>query len=260
MINVFSSGGAGDFLIVYLKIKNLLEEQPYEKIHWKHIESNNIVPKLFEDVMRNSFLKDERIEVEGICDPYYTPDKIIKEYNDFDGSKLLLNTRQNGDCPFYGKGRPVFNPFLDIEKCQIEHWDICLQYSGGAKGSREWKFFPNDLVSLLRRKGYKVAMIGVQNHKEIYFPYINEHQDDFIDKLTLSQTMEVIHQSGLIISLSGFISYFSLAMKIPNIRVVESEHHNDHYIHPEYKQFDYQIQYGSMKEVIDGLKHYGFKV
>lgn len=246
-----SSGGAGDSFIVASK----LYEREGQPIDWLHIESVNLEP-MFSDMMK--YLK---LPFCGITYEFQHNEDYINKYKQGRWKDYSsISSGVDDWCPLKGKCEwKLENPFVittHIQKYEENKiYDVCIQVASGMGNSRRYKFSPLALAQLLRNKGYKVALVGTMKLYED-----QEDKDNFVNKLSISETLELISQSKTLVSSAGLLTYFAVACKVPTIYFEESPEHTKRYIHSFCQKYAYPIKFGSIQEVKKELERFGIKI
>lgn len=243
-IKTYSTGGFGDFFIVYLKL--LDEVRAGNRVDHLHIESNEIVPSLVNEFIKylHGSFDDEKISVQTLCDPKYQQNIPGGIYQ----GRAPRNTHVMGTADYPGPDNGIKNSALTLYKQQKKHKKrVSLQVSAGAKSDRKWNFDVMKLRSVLISLGYEVFLVG--NDKN----YENDNYYNFVNK-KLGQALYIIESCSYHIGLSGFLTYYSLSLGVKNLHLPESPDHVKRYIHPEWEKNRYNLQFGSMSEIIKGLK------
>lgn len=256
IVKTLSTGGLGDSVLVCLKL-NQLVSQKYKDcivVH-KFIESNEKTLELI-----NQFTKSDicpvfdRVQFEFEYDLNYQKSFYEGRWNNY----IPLNTSVLGDYPFPVQDNiKIEDKFARIELNEDRDiiYDVCIQSSAGVNSNRKWKFNPTTLTNALRGRGCKVALIGSdENYKD------EKDLDNFVNKTTLLESINVVKNSRIYIGLSGFHTYWSLAAGVDNIHFEESDQHNKHYIHHNWNKNRYGIKNGSMMEVVLALRHFGINI
>ncbi len=250
-LNTISFGGVGDAFIVSLKLLKLLHTKPvYSKINHLFVESNQKAL----DLMKDWFSKgwgNSNITFEFECDANY-------EYNFLNSkwpNKHHLNTSVSGQYKFPGDDNIVVDTCVFRPEGFPQTHDVVIQCSAGVNSNRKWKFDLKQLVSLLRNKNLDVAIVGSDPK---YFD--EKDEDNFVNKVGIKESAKIVDSAGVYIGLSGFHTYRSLCRGVPNIHFEESEEHNKHYISSAWEEFRYGIKYGTIQEIISGLRHWGINV
>lgn len=249
----FSFGGLGDSYIVYLKLKNALKLNENLFVDHVFIESNETVPKLIKQVYPSFLIENERMSLESCCVENYEQKYRAGESGPWD-DRIPLNTSVDGTYLFPARDGGLGYDVL-IPRVSQPRGLFTIQVSAGANNTRNWKFDPRVLVNLLRRKGYKVFLVGTDPKFED-----KTDRDNFVNQINLVTTLGLIYNSQVHIGLSGFLTYWSLNHCVPNIHFEESPEHNKHYIHPSWEQFRYGIKFGALSEIIEGLRYYGVEI
>lgn len=244
-----STGGLGDAFIVALKLRKLYKEG--NKIDHLFIESSETTVDLIKQFF-DCFIFLEDFQLNAVCDKDYYQNVLNGKYNE----RKFLNTSVCGDYNF----PCVDNIKLEGDSCFISGetesyimnnggYDVCIQCSAGAKSNRNWKFDPISLVKLLRNNGYKVSIIGSDEK------YFNKNDNDnFVNKTSLKESMNVIANSSIYVGLSGFHTFWLCSHRIKNIHFEIDSLHNEHYIPQEWNNYLLNVKTGTMSEVISCLR------
>ncbi len=258
-----SFGGLGDFFMVFLKVKKLLQD---DKVDWLHYESNSIVPKLcfaVEEWLRDNIkdaMANDLVFGAGYCNIYQQ-----RFHNGDWANRTALNTSISGKYDFPALDEGVLEPHLLLRgtlahtKQHSDKEDIVIQVSGGAKSNRRWNFNILTVAKMLADKGNNVVLVGSD------VDYINalsgvKNVVNMVGNPDIKQTLDVLATSKIYIGCSGFFTYLACSLDIKNIHFEESPSHNKHYIHPEWEKCRYPARNGAMREVVAGLRHYGIQI
>lgn len=239
-----SSGGCGDAFIVLSKLMTV----PHVKIEWLHIESHDM-KKMFDELCSYFQLTQFGIYPSFVHDPNYQQSFRSGRWSEYES----VSTSIDGKCDLHGKTMNLSDPFVAtnfIDK--KKKYDIAIQCSGGISNNRTWRTNPVMLARLLHKKGYKVCIVG--NAK------IFETTDDFnfVNQLTLSETLNVIAQSKVFLGCSGLLTYFALACKCKTLHFEESSDHTKRYIHPMTEVFRVPLKFGSFPEIVKELSNLNY--
>lgn len=250
-IKTFSFGGLGDSYIVYLK---LLQRQieTNKVIDHIFIESNEKVPKSI--LYLHEYKTNAKIHIDACCVGDYQRKYLSGESGPWD-DREPLNTSVDGTYFFPIQDEGIKNEYALLNKKDNSKYDskkIIIQVSAGINNNRCWKFHPNILANILRKQGYEVFLVG----NNLFYKDLND-PFNLVGKVDLNYILNEIKDSKLYIGLSGFLTYYSLSYGVLNIHNSESKEHDKHYIHPEWEQNRFRIEYASMAEVMKGLKYYG---
>lgn len=238
-----SSGGFGDALIVYLKLRQLLEPYNYRlnsQFIWNHVESNDLIKKPCLD-----FFGDD---IHFECDPNY-----IKNYRNgkWDGY-TPVSSGVDTFCPLKGETKlELKQPFLYESDSELNDQNlIILQCSAGAKNNRGWKINPLYLKTAIQQKyGYRVVIVGTDKQ------YVNPSDpDNLVGRQNINQVCNTITQAKMFIGLSGFLNYYACATRTKNIHLIESEEHDKRYYHPLWSKYTTGIKIGSAQEILAIIK------
>lgn len=247
-----STGGLGDSFIVASK---LIEQRAKsnEDFDWLHIESVDLQPA-FDDLMKHLRLIPEKgFNHQFVHDPQYIEHYKDKQWRD----RKPISSGVDSFCPLKGECEDrLENPYLicdNIQKYERDY-DVAIQVAGGVGNNRLFRFSPLALAQLLRDKGFRVALVG---NAKIFEK--EDDKDNFVNKLTLPQTMEIVSLSKRFVSLSGLLTYFALAAKVLTIYLEESPEHTKRYIHPNLVKWSYPIKFGSIQEVKKELERLAVK-
>jgi hypothetical protein len=253
VIKTYSTGGFGDFFIVYLKL--LDDIRAGHKIDHLHIESNEIVPGLIQEFMEFSRWSIEPsgghdITVASRCIPEYS--KTIKG-GTWEGREPR-NTHCLGEYNYPGKDSGIKQPWMphysDPSADSRYYKRITIQVSAGAKSDRVWKFDVFSLQKILTALGFEVFLIGNDSR------YERGEANNFVG-YPLSHTLSIMDSCRCHIGLSGFLTYYSLSRGAWNVHLPESKEHVKHYIHPEWENFRMNLEVGSIAEILGKLKNHG---
>lgn len=251
-----SFGGAGDAFIVACKLapRDGLEEGPAE---WMHVESFDI-GKMFDDICSITDIGGTNlVHASFKVDPDYISNLKQGRYNDYE----YISTSVDGWSEDLQKQTmKLENPFEATEYYQAypekKAYDVCIQVASGANtNNRRWRYNPLTLAHLLRTRGYKVCLVG---NAEIYADKNDE--DNFVNKLSLHETLKKVALSKILLSTAGLLTYFGLSVKIPTVYMQESLAHNKRYIHPFCEKYAYPVEFGSIQEVKKELERFGVKI
>lgn len=239
-MNYITTGGLGDSWISFLKIYPRIPGMIFDLGCWLHVESNDEIAKACNDLYGN-LGPHFRFE----CHPDYIQKYKSGMWEDY----IPVSSGVDSFCPLKGKTDIGFigSPFVIDELTasnESKVYDIALQVSAGAKNSRSWKFNPFILADLLRKEGLKVVLVG--NDKR-YFK--EEDVDNFVCKVSLVETMQILKKSKIFIGLSGFLNYYACSAKVQNLHLTEGKDHEKRYYHQEWAPYSDIIEYPSMQEV-----------
>lgn len=240
IVKYISTGGAGDAFIAFLKVKDkvqLFDEKP----EWLHVESNEIVGKICNQLFcSDGYFGEVGLRFTFDCDEDYIENYRRGKWKGY----TPVSSGQDLLCPLKGfTNVEMTSPFLtSLEPPEEKSWDVCVQASAGAKNNRKWLFSPVELINLLRRRGFKACLIGTDMN---FFD--DKDEDNLVGKLSIDSCLSVINRSQKFIGLSGLLNYYACAKKIENAHLVESEEHEKRYYHPEWKSE--KIKVGSFAEV-----------
>jgi hypothetical protein len=251
-----STGGLGDAFIVSLKIRQLAKtlNPAEEMIEWVHVESNQIVADLVDELFAPrertdiSFGLNSNVMVDGVCDPNY-----IQNYKDGKWREYTpISSGVDSHCPLKGNTKIELTDAFraPIRPTRHYEYDICFQVSGGAKNNRKWKFDVISAARLLKNEGFSVALVG--NEPDFYEKYPDVY--NFVGRMTLEQSLKVIDNSRLFVGLSGFLNYYACARQIKNVHLIESEQHEERYYHPDWNEFTKGVKNGSLQELMPIFK------
>lgn len=249
-LKTVSFGGLGDSVIVVLKLNQLLSENPeIQHINHLFIESNQKTLDWIKEYMIYTF-NTVKLSFNFECAEDYQDRYLAGKWCD----RKPINTSWHGEYHFPWEDKILIqSEFATIKKELIQpKWDVCLQVSAGANSDRNWKFHPFDFRKIVERMGYKCVLVGTDEryakHKDF------QHRDNFCDPDgSITQTLNVVNQSKIIISLSGFLTYHSLMIGKDVIHLEESEEHVKHYLHPVWKINRFGIKYPVLSEVVSEL-------
>ena len=246
-----SFGGLGDSFIVWLKLHQIFSGDEFESNHHLFVESNPVTCELIKEYAEMHY----KFDCEVICDKNYQESFHSGKWPD----RRIINTTWHGDYPFPGPdGIRLMDDFAKhfaIFGGITRTHDVCIQVAAGANSSRHWKFDPRKLRDLLESKGHRVALVGTaEEYKE------DDEPSNYVCKTNLRDSTHIVNFSKVYCGLSGFHTYNSLSKGHRNIHLEESPEHNAHYIHPSWEEYRYGIKYGSLSEVIAGLRHWGIEV
>jgi hypothetical protein len=254
-----STGGLGDAWIVLLKINQTVAKDADFFVDWVHVESNDNIAKACNDLFKS---RDEsKFKFTFECDPNYIENYKRGKWN----GRIPVGSGVDNWCPLKGDNCiSLEDPFAQSATDRLYHmiqspgtssedipwrYHVVIQVSAGAKNNRMWKFDPRSLAAILRNKGYHVALVG--NDPK----YKDESDDDnFVGKLSILDTTDVVRRSNLFIGLSGFLNYYASSMRVPNVHLIESDDHDKRYYHPEWRKISIGIRYPSLMEVNSAIK------
>lgn len=247
MKKLISTGGIGDAFIAGLKINELHDVHCCD---WLHVESSDI-SKPVSSIQRTYFPKFFRASFEH--DPDYIKNFSGEKWKDRKSVPISFTRK----CSLHNSFMGIHDPFLKgAAKAKIEY-DISIQVSAGNGNNRQWFF---DIVqlgrALVRNFGYKVCFIGndstFDHPREIEFGLSN----DVCRWENLADAAWTINKSKLHIGLSGFLTYYACACKIPNIHLIEGPNQEEDYFHDDWKPLTYGISSPSFASVMRGINHY----
>lgn len=241
-MKIISTGGLGDMFIVASKIA----ERPQQKYDWLHVESSNI-EKSFLEMISYLNLESRLLKYEFIHDSDYIKHYLQKKWSD----RSPVSSGVDNFCPLKGAcDWTLIDPFCVInDKINTsKEYDISLQVAAGQNNNRKWTFNPLYFSKVLRKQNKSVALIGTAKE------FNDNENDNFVNKKTLSETLDIILSSKLFIGLSGFLSFFAMAAKIPTIHFEIDTKHNLRYIHPKCFPYVQNIKYGSINELMKVVK------
>lgn len=253
-IKTVSFGGLGDSFIVGCKLNQLMNYYKNENLNHLFVESNQKTLDLIKEYMDVQTFWPFKYKFSGECDENYQINFNKGKWSD----RAPINTKWDGIYHFPGDdGIKLEEKYVDLKNQDSKDkiFDVCFQVAGGVSGIRQWKFNIFKLKEMLENKGYCAALIGT-NPKF----YRENDPRNFVSKLDLPGSMEIVKRSRIYCGLSGFHTYWSLACGTKNIHDEESDEHNSHYIHPSWEKFRYGIKYGSLYEVVSGLRYWGIEV
>lgn len=181
-----SFGGLGDSFISFLKFRNL------NTTHHLFVTDNFKYPKLIHEWIQHPRINVPcNISAEFVWDYLHCEEMGVWE----DRTKIdyILNeVDKNNSNPYIGKVGD-FN------------YDICIQASAGNDIRRQWKFDPLDFKKDLEKEGLKVCIIGWDEK------FKNDDDDNFVCKLQILDTMNLVLSSKVMISNLGFHSLWKLS-------------------------------------------------
>lgn len=247
--------GMGDAFIVSLKLLKLYHAAKQQiQIDHLFVESNQRALDLIKEWLDGFCNNNPDFKFSYECDPNYEQNWHAGKWSDRKG----INTSICGDYHFPEKDGIALSE-QDVSNFRpsgsIYLWDVTVQCSAGAKSDRHWKFDVKQLVKLLRNKNLKVAIIGSDDKY-----YDEKDKDNYVNKVDIKESSKIIDLSNVYVGLSGFQTYRSLMRGVKNVHLEESEQHNRHYLHPTTEKFRYGIKFGSLQEVIQGLRYWGINV
>jgi ADP-heptose:LPS heptosyltransferase len=230
-----STGGLGDSWIVYLKLLQMKDAD----LSWHHVESNNIVPPICRDLYKHFPATFE-------YDYNYIQNYAAGKWREYQP----ISSGVDSWCPLKGEtGIRLEKPFLDVAPLKQKEYNAVIQVSGGAKNGRSWKFDPIQLKSTLKALGLNVALVGTDKRYEK-----KSDNSNFVGKLSLAETLDLIRKSDVFVGLSGFLNYYACSVRTKNLHLIESEGHEKRYYHPDWSEYTKGIEFGSMAEIIKELK------
>lgn len=236
-----STGGLGDAWIVWLKIVEFWAACIQDEIDWIHVESHDGI----RDALNELFPSMEGLKFQFLCDPLYQQHVREGLWKD----RIAISTSIDGKCDLHGETMNLSHPFLlrkPIIETAIEprFYDVTIQVSGGAKNDRNWKFDLLRYAAFLRSGEWKVALVGNDSRFAD-----DKDPDNFVGKIGLNETLQVIDFSKLFIGLSGFLNYYACSNRVKNIHLIESEENEKRYYHPLWSEYTTGIVYPSFKDV-----------
>lgn len=257
MVKTWSAGGLGDAFIVGCKLNQYYYTdicKTGSPLNHLFVESNPKTCELIQEYI-NYFWDSKNFQFEVECDPNYQESYFQGKWKD----RSPINTSVNGEYHFPGPDGIVLNEtFANIHKLartpKEKKFDVCIQVAGGVNSNRGWKFDPDVLATILNVKGYQAALVGTAKEFESNESY------NFVNKTSLGGTLDIVRSSKIYCGVSGFLTYTSLAFGIKNLHLEESPEHNKHYIHDSWNKDRYGLKYGSLQEVIGGLRHWGIEL
>ena len=231
MTNYISTGGLGDAWIAALKLKqfNLVPVKS-----WLHVESNNNIEKAFKELFPTCDFE---------CDPDYIQHYKEGKWKDY----TPVSSGIDSWCPLKGDTKMELTyPFHRTSLSKTKQYDVCLQVSAGAKNNRKWNFNPLLLQSILIQKGMSCVLVGSDSSYEE-----KDNQLNFVGKLSLKESLEIMERSKLFVGLSGFLNYYACSRQIKNIHLIESEENERRYYHEAWsKIWTTGIKYGTIIEIL----------
>lgn len=252
-MKTISFGGLGDSFIVSCKLNQLLRKENPKKIEHIFVEGSEKTCDLIKE-FTDFYRPSNKIEMKVEYDSEYQKSFYEGKWR----GRRYINTSWHGDYHFPGSDNicledefayfPKFPPSINYQN------DICIQVAAGTNSTRGWKFDVLRLRNVLKARGLRVALVGTAKE------FVDDDPFNFVCKKDLRGSVAAVSNTGVYMGLSGFHTYWSLAANIPNIHVEESEAHNAHYIFSGWEKFRYGIKYGSLNEVVRGLKYWGSKL
>lgn len=207
MKNILSGGGLGDAALIYAQLYNMnFEKEEYFLTHYMH-----------------------KKPLMNAVDEFYSSQNINHEIKKIDDPKWYDKNKHKYDIIIYTLEKQKMCAFPEFNITKQSHYNVLIAPVAGRNNDRI--FFNNEINNFIKNNSNKkMALVGKGNVNLNYYDYV----DNYLNKTTISEVLNLIYSSDVIISPGGFIAIVGGLMgKKVFTKELRQITRNDYY-HPEW--------------------------